>query len=68
MSVWQDRFWEHEMKTNEILRAHIDYCYLNPVKQWLMCYQPAIAIIQSFHRDVALGLVLIFMEWFVVVI
>jgi putative transposase len=55
MSVWQDRFWEHEIRNDEDLRAHINYCYLNPVKHGYVLstrYWPY----SSFHRDVALGL------------
>ncbi|WP_392386188.1 transposase [Marinomonas primoryensis] len=55
MSVWQDRFWEHEIRNDEDLRAHIDYCYLNPVKHGYVLSTGDWPY-SSFHRDVALGL------------
>jgi putative transposase len=54
-SVWQDRFWEHEIRNDEGLRAHIDYCYLNPVKHGYVLSTGDWPY-SSFHRDVALGL------------
>tara|TARA_R110002167_G_scaffold117721_6_gene293873 strand:+ start:168 stop:647 length:480 start_codon:yes stop_codon:yes gene_type:complete len=55
MSVWQDRFWEHEIRNDEDLRAHIDYCYLNPVKHGYVLSTGDWPY-SSFHRDVALEL------------
>ncbi|MEM7268881.1 MAG: transposase [Pseudomonadota bacterium] len=34
--LWQRRFWEHELTTDADLRAHIEYCWLNPVKHGLV--------------------------------
>lgn len=31
-SVWQRRFWEHEIKNEEDFNNHIDYIHYNPVK------------------------------------
>ena len=31
-SVWQRRFWEHEIRDDEDLNHHIDYIHYNPVK------------------------------------
>ena len=30
--IWQPRFWEHTIKSNEDLNAHINYIHINPVK------------------------------------
>ncbi|AWY01075.1 transposase [Marinomonas primoryensis] len=55
MSVWQDRFWEHEIRSDEDLRVHIHYCYLNPVKHGYVLSTRDWPY-SSFHRDVTLGL------------
>ena len=55
VSVWQDRFWEHEIRNDKDLRAHIHYCYLNPVKHDYVLSTRDWPY-SSFHRDVALGL------------
>jgi putative transposase len=31
-SPWQSRFWEHTPRTDDALRACIDYVHFNPVK------------------------------------
>ena len=31
-SVWQRRFWEHTIRNEADLRAHVDYVHWNPVK------------------------------------
>ncbi len=30
--IWQQRFWEHEIKSTKDLNNHIDYLHYNPVK------------------------------------
>jgi len=30
--VWQRRFWEHHIRDDADYRAHVRYCWLNPVK------------------------------------
>jgi putative transposase len=30
--VWQRRFWEHTIRNDADLRAHVDYVHWNPVK------------------------------------
>lgn len=30
--VWQRRYWEHAIRDDEDLRAHVDYIHFNPVK------------------------------------
>ncbi|MCB5161536.1 REP-associated tyrosine transposase [Marinomonas algarum] len=54
-SVWQSRFWEHEIRTEQDLTAHINYCYLNPVKHGLVTSTHEWPY-SSFHRDVKKGL------------
>lgn len=54
-SVWQGRFWEHEIKSGDDLRAHIHYYYLNPVKHGYVLSTRDWPY-SSFHRDVKLGL------------
>ncbi|TYL46858.1 REP-associated tyrosine transposase [Marinomonas sp. IMCC 4694] len=50
-SIWQKRFWEHEIRTSDDLTAHINYCYLNPVKHGLVASTHEWPY-SSFHRDV----------------
>jgi putative transposase len=54
-TVWQKRFWEHEIKSEDDLNKHINYCYLNPVKHGHVS-STADWPYSSFHRDVKLGL------------
>lgn len=36
-SVWQRRFWEHQVTGDEDLARHIDYIHFNPVKHgWVL--------------------------------
>jgi len=34
--IWQRRYWEHLIRDERDLRAHIDYVHLNPVKHRLV--------------------------------
>ena len=53
--IWQRRYWEHEIRNQQDLNAHIDYIHFNPVKHgyvntvgdWPYSY---------FHRYVAQGI------------
>ncbi len=38
-TVWQRRYWEHQIRDQEDLNRHIDYIHYNPVKHGL-CGQP----------------------------
>jgi putative transposase len=31
-SVWQKRYWEHVIRSDEDFRAHVDYIHYNPVR------------------------------------
>ncbi len=35
-SVWQRRFWEHQIRDEEDWRRHMDYIHYNPVKHGLV--------------------------------
>lgn len=34
--IWQRRYWEHLIRDDRDLAAHIDYCWFNPVKHGLV--------------------------------
>lgn len=34
--IWQRRFWEHMIRDDDDLRAHVDYIHFNPVKHGLV--------------------------------
>ncbi|GAB3478994.1 REP-associated tyrosine transposase [Marinomonas epiphytica] len=53
--IWQNRFWEHEIKTDLDLINHIHYVYYNPVKHGHV-QQVKEWPYSSFHRDVKQGL------------
>lgn len=53
-SVWQKRFWEHEIRDEADYRHHMDYIHYNPVKHGLV--QDVTEWPHStFHRQRALG-------------
>ena len=33
--IWQRRFWEHQIRDDKDLEAHVDYVHFNPVKHGL---------------------------------
>jgi len=35
-SVWQPRFWEHTIRDEDDLRAHVEYVHINPLKHGLV--------------------------------
>ncbi len=55
INLWQRRYWEHQIRDDKDLQAHIDYIHFNPVKHghvenvtdWPY---------SSFHRYVRLGI------------
>lgn len=54
-SPWQPRFWEHTIRDDADLQAHVDYIHINPVKHGLVeraCEWPY----SSFHRYVRAGI------------
>ena len=52
--IWQRRYWEHHVRDNADFKAHVEYCWFNPVKHGLV-EKPSAWPHSSFHRDVALG-------------
>ena len=59
-SPWQPRFWEHTIRDEADLQAHVDYVHINPVKHGLVeraCEWPY----SSFHRYVRAGILSI--DW-----
>ena len=53
--VWQRRFWEHPIHSENDLRHHVDYIHINPVK-----HGHVVAVrdwpYSSFHRYARLGM------------
>ncbi len=55
VSLWQPRFWEHTIRDQRDLQAHVDYVHFNPVKHgWVT--RVADWPHSSFHRYVRAGL------------
>ena len=54
-TVWQRRFWEHQIRNEDDLKKHIDYIHFNPVKHGL-AGSPADWKYSTFHRYVEAGL------------
>lgn len=52
--IWQRRFWEHTIRDEADYRAHIAYCWGNPVKHGLVT-RAADWPFSSIHRDIRLG-------------
>lgn len=48
--IWQRRFWEHHIRNEEDYRAHIRYCWINPVKHGFVEH-PRDWPFSSYHRD-----------------
>lgn len=53
--LWQRRFWEHTIRDDRDLQAHVDYIHFNPVKHGLVKHVSD-WFYSSFHRYVRLGL------------
>jgi putative transposase len=53
--IWQRRYWEHTIRDDRDLAAHMDYTHFNPVKRGLVA-RPADWPHPSFHRCVDIGL------------
>ncbi|MCB1366604.1 MAG: transposase [Rhodobacteraceae bacterium] len=51
--LWQRRFWEHHLRDDEDWRAHMRYCWFNPVRHGLVD-RPEDWAFSSVHRDRAL--------------
>ncbi|WP_299609539.1 transposase [uncultured Tateyamaria sp.] len=54
VGVWQRRFWEHCIRDEADYRAHVAYCWSNPVKHGYV--ERAVEWpYSSIHRDVRMG-------------
>ncbi|MEO0401929.1 MAG: transposase [Pseudomonadota bacterium] len=52
--LWQRRFWEHAIRDEADYRAHVAYCWNNPVKHGYVAHAAEWPY-SSIHRDVRLG-------------
>ena len=52
--IWQRRFWEHAIRDEADFRAHVEYCWFNPVKHGLAA-RPEDWPYSSVHRDRRVG-------------
>ncbi|MFM2354319.1 MAG: hypothetical protein RLZZ528_55 [Pseudomonadota bacterium] len=52
--LWQRRFWDHHIRSEADLAAHVQYCWWNPVKHGYV-ERPADWPHSSIHRDIRLG-------------
>ena len=48
--IWQRRFWEHHIRNDDDYAAHVNYCWINPVKHGLAATPDAWPY-SSYHRD-----------------
>jgi len=53
-TIWQRRFWEHQIRSNEEYQIYMDYTHFNPVKHGLVA-RVADWPYSTFHRYVKLG-------------
>ena len=52
--IWQRRFWEHHIRDQADMDAHLRYCWFNPVKHGLVA-RPEDWPYSSVHREIAAG-------------
>lgn len=50
VGIWQRRFWEHHIRDEADMRAHVEYCWFNPVRHGFVD-DPAKWPHSSYHRD-----------------
>jgi putative transposase len=53
-AIWQRRFWEHCIRNEADLAAHVEYCHWNPVKHGYV-ERAADWPYSSVHRDLKIG-------------
>ncbi len=53
-AIWQRRYWEHYIRDKRDLRAHIAYCYYNPVKH-SFATRVSDWPHSTYHRDIRSG-------------
>jgi putative transposase len=54
-TLWQRRYWEHQIRNEADYARHVDYIHYNPVKHGL-CRMPQEWPYSTFHRYVATGM------------
>lgn len=54
-TIWQRRFWEHQIRNEVDYRNHIDYIHFNPVKHGVAVHVRDWPF-STFHRYVQLGI------------
>lgn len=54
-TLWQRRYWEHQIKDEADLARHVDYIHYNPVRHGLVA-RPADWPYSTLHRDIARGI------------
>jgi putative transposase len=54
-SIWQARFWEHQVRNDRDYAAHCDYIHYNPVKHGLVL-TPRDWPWSTFHRFMQMGI------------
>jgi putative transposase len=52
--IWQRRFWEHHIRSEADFKAHMHFCWMNPVKHGLVT-RPVDWAYSSIHRDIRAG-------------
>jgi putative transposase len=53
--IWQRRYWEHTLRSEDDFANHVDYIHINPVKHGHVT-RVADWPFSSFHRMVRLGI------------
>jgi len=53
-AIWQRRFWEHHIRNDADMEAHLRYCWAKPVKHGLV-ERPEDWPFSSFHRETRVG-------------
>ena len=54
-TLWQRRYWEHQLQTEADYARHVDYIHYNPVKHGL-CRAPQEWPYSTFHRYADAGI------------
>lgn len=54
--IWQRRFWEHRIRSEDDYARHLEYCWINPVKHGLV-RRVRDWEFSTFHREVRRGVV-----------
>jgi len=52
--IWQHRYWDHIIRSEEDMKRHVDYIHYNPVKHGLVA-SPGAWPLSSYHRYLRQG-------------